>query len=511
MHEPQGPYQIPTCREWVPEPLRAWLYLAFVLCIQFSGAVTMALTSQRAAAQGMLREDVLMAGFSMLVGMTMIFPDLFPLKFSRTGKSTLFLCALGLVACNVVSMYARSMAILVPTCFFAGSIRMLATFECFSTIQLKITPTRDFGKFLPVVYSVVLGMVQFSGLVAVHLADRFRWEAMNVLSIGLLLCVALATRVFLKHIRLAPPFPFGKADWLGHAMWSLFLLQGLFVLTYGEHFEWFDADCIRSAVAGMLAMLLAILARQRYVERPYIDLRAFGHRNVLTILVLFAALSFLLSTPDVLQRAFTGGVLHYGALEESWLNAPVLVGILCGALFCFVAIPRFQIGYRIATILGITLVLGYLVGMVRIMSPDTTREMMIVPLFLRGMGSAMVFTVLTIYAARTIPFHHFFQMLAIMGFVHTDLGEPLGCAIVERLLALRLRTGIQTLGSSIDGLDPLPASQPLGAAVGQFQRDVLLVSIRNGYGIMILFGILVVCLAAAARYRKVARFKMPRW
>lgn len=509
MHEPQGPYRIPTCRDWVPERLRAWLYLSFVLCIQFSGAVTMALAAQRASAQGMLREDVMMAGFSMLVGMTMTFPNLFPLKFSRTGKSTLFLCALGLVACNLVSMYARSMAILVPTCFFAGSIRMLATFECFSTIQLKITPTRDFGKFLPVVYSVVLGMVQFSGLVAAHLADRFRWEAMNVLSIGLLLYVMLAGRVFLKHIRLPPPFPFGKADWLGHAMWSLFLLQGLFVLTYGEHFEWFEADCIRLATAGMLVMLLAILARQRYVERPYIDLRAFGHRNVLTILVLFAALSFLLSTPDVLQRAFTGGILHYGALEEAWLNVPVLAGILCGALFCFVAIPRFRIGYRASTILGLCLVLGYLVGMVRIISPDATREMMMVPLFLRGMGTVMVFAVLTTYAARTVPIHHFFQMLAIMCFVHTDLGEPLGCAIVDRLFAMRLRTGIQVLGSNLDGLDPLSASQPMGTVVEQFQREVLLLSIRQGFGIMILFGCLVVCLAAAARYRKVARFKLP--
>lgn len=511
MHEPQGPYRIPTCRDWVPEPLRAWLYLAIVLCIQFSGAVTMALASQRAAAQGMLREDVMMAGFSMLVGMTMIFPNLFPLKFSRTGKSTLFLCALGLVACNLVSLHARSMAILVPVSFFAGSIRMLATFECFSTIQLKITPTRDFGKFLPVVYSVVLGMVQFSGLVAVHLADRFRWEAMNVLSIGLLLGVALSTRVFLKHVRLPPPFPFGKTDWLGHAMWSLLLLQAVFVLVYGEHFEWFDADSIRLATAGMLVMLLAILVRHRYAERPYIDLHAFGHRNVLTILVLFAALSFLLSTPDVLQRAFTGGVLHYGAVQEAWLNAPVLAGILCGALFCFVVIPRYRIGYRVSTILGLCLVLGYLIGMVRIMSPDATRAMMMVPLFLRGMGSAMVFAVLTTYAARTIPFHHFFQMLAIMGFVHTDLGEPLGCAIVDRLLAMRLRTGIQVLGGSLDGLDPLPASQSMDTVVAQFQREVLLVSIRQGYGIMIMFGILVVCLAAGARYRKVARFKLLRW
>jgi len=495
----------------VPERLRAWLYLSFVLCIQFSGAVSMALSAQRAAAQGILREDVLMAGFSMLVGMTMIFPNLFPLKFSRTGKSTLFLCSSELVACNLVSMHVRSMAILVPLCFLAGSIRMLATFECFSTIQLKITPTRDFGKFLPVVYAVVLGMVQFSGLVAAHLAERFRWEAMNVLSIGLLLCLALSTRVFLRHVRLPLPFPFGKTDWLGHAMWSIFLLQGLFVLVYGEHFEWFEADCIRLATAGMLVMLLAILMRSRYAERPYIDLRAFGHRNVVTILVLFAALSFLLATPDVLQRAFTGGVLHFGALEEAWLNAPVLVGILCGALFCFVAIPRLRIGYRTATLLGIVLVLGYLGGMYRLMSTDTTREMMMVPLFLRGMGSAIVFAVLTIYAARTVPIHHFFQMLAIMGFVHTDLGEPLGCAIVDRLLAMRLRTGIQVLGTNLDGLDPLPATQSIGTVVAQFQREVLLLSIRQGFGIMILFGILVVCLAAGARYRKVARFKLPRW
>jgi len=511
MHAPDPNYKIPTCKEWVPEPLRFWLYIAFVLSFQFSGAVYMALASQRAGAQGILREDVMMSGNAMLVGMTMVFPILFPLKFSFAGKNTLLFCSLGLVACNLITLYARSMAILVPVCFFAGGIRMLGTFECFSTIQLKITPTRDFAKFFPVIYMIILGMVQFSGMMAGRIANRFQWEAMHVLVIGSLLCVALGTRIFLRYVRLPAPFPMGKIDWLGGALWALLLLQIAFVLNYGEHFEWFDGHIICGVTVTSLVTLLVIVWRSHYIVQPYIEFHAFRHRNVLTSLGLFAALCLLLAAPEVLQRSYTSGVLHYGSLETFWLNGPVLAGIVFGAVLCYVGFAKFEVGYRGMTILGFLMVLGYLIGMYLVVSPATTREAMIAPLFLRGAGNVMIFVVLTTYAARTVPMHHFFQVLCIMGFVHTDLGDPLGGAVVERMLAICMRKSIQSLGTVIDGQDTFAAALPFEKVVSEFQRQVLLVSVKEGFGILILFSILVLCISAATRYRKAIRLKMPRW
>jgi len=354
-------------------------------------------------------------------------------------------------------------------------------------------------------------MVQFSGLMAGRIANRFQWEAMHVLVIGILLCVALGTRIFLRYIRLPAPFPMGKIDFLGGALWALLLLQIAFVLNYGEHFDWYDDHIICGVTVSALATLLAIIWRSHYIVQPYIEFHAFRHHNVLTILGLFAALCLLLAAPDVLQRSYTSGVLHYGYLETLWLNGPVLAGSIFGAILCAVGFAKFDVGYRGMTIIGFLMVLGYLIGMYLVVSPATTREAMIVPLFLRGAGNVMVFVVLTIYASRTVPMHHFFQVLCIMGFVHTDLGDPLGGAVVERVLAICMRKSIQSLGTVIDGQDPLAAAMPLENVVSEFQRQVLLVSVKEGFGIMILFGILVLCISAAMRYRKAIRFKMPRW
>ena len=141
-----------------------------------------------------------MAGYASFIGMTLIFPILFRLKFRFTTRQILMTVCPILICCNLIAMNTTNIILLIVTCFVSGFFRMWGTFECFSNTRLSVTPSGNFSVFYPVIYIIVLESIQLSGLTATHLSDWANWRYMHWFVIGLLtivwLCVVLFTRPF---------------------------------------------------------------------------------------------------------------------------------------------------------------------------------------------------------------------------------------------------------------------------------------------------------------------------
>ena len=78
-----GPFSIPAMRDFVPEKLRPWIVIAIVIVFQLSGGVYLAAVSEMVGSTALLQEDVMMAGYASLVGMSLTFAVMFRLKFRR--------------------------------------------------------------------------------------------------------------------------------------------------------------------------------------------------------------------------------------------------------------------------------------------------------------------------------------------------------------------------------------------------------------------------------------------
>lgn len=169
MTGPNIPTRVMMFRDFVPDKLRVFLCLFLALSFQFSGGIYLSSVSQMVGSLALMQEDIMMAGYASFVGMTIIFPILFRLKFRFTTRSILLFIYPALITCNFITMHTDSLPGLVLVCFIAGMLRMWGTFEALSNVQLSITPTRDFAVFFPVVYLIVLGSIQLSGLLTVYL------------------------------------------------------------------------------------------------------------------------------------------------------------------------------------------------------------------------------------------------------------------------------------------------------------------------------------------------------
>src|SRR5690554_2209855 len=115
-----GAFAIPAINNYIPEKLKPYILILFVIVFQFSGGVYLATLNEMVGATGLRQEDIMMAGYASLAGMSLTFVIMFRLKMRFTSKVSFIVCALVLILANLISMHTANVVVLVITCFFAG-------------------------------------------------------------------------------------------------------------------------------------------------------------------------------------------------------------------------------------------------------------------------------------------------------------------------------------------------------------------------------------------------------
>ena len=487
-------------RDFIPNKVRLVITLLIALSFQMSGGVYLSSASRMVGSMAVMTEDIMMAGYASFVGMTMIFPVLFRLKFRFTTRTILLTVCPVLIACNIAAVCVDNLFLLMAICFVAGAFRMWGTFECLSNAQLSITETRNFAVFFPVVYLVVLGTIQLSGLTTVHIGEALGWQYMHWAIVGLLLVVWLTILLLTRHFRFMKAMPLKGIDWIGGALWTIFLLALIFVFEYGKYFDWLDAWEIRAGVATAVVSLLLAVRRMMTIPQPYIELQTFRYRNTLSIMLLFLLLELLLTPFMLLQNVLTGGILHFDDLNTVTLNWWSFAGVLVGGALIYFWHARWQGSYKAATFVGFGLIVVYQIMMYFLIDPGLDIEKLYLPAFLRSIGYIMLYVSLTVYMTAQIPFQHFFQGLAIVGFIRTGFGGPLGEAVYEHWLEMSMASNLGNLSGTLDAVNPIAAMMPRGALISETMEQVTLVSLKEIFGWTCIGGIILLVAILCTRY-----------
>lgn len=494
MAGPNIPTRVMMFRDFVPDRIRVFLCLLFALIFQFSGGIYLSSVSQMVGSTALMQEDIMMAGYASFVGMTVVFPILFRLKFRFTTRSILLFICPSLILCNIITMYTESLPVLVIFCFIAGVLRMWGTFEALSNVQLSITPTRDFAVFFPVVYMIVLGSIQLSGLATVYLGYWANWKYMHLFIIGLLLIMWALVAMLTHHFRFMKPMPLFGIDWLGGALWSIFLLSLIFVFEYGKFYDWYDSwQIVIGTVIAVVSLAMSI-HRMLVMRHPYIELEAFKYKNLSSLLFLFLILCFFLASPNVLQNIFTGSILEYDVLNSVSLNWWNFAGTVMGCVFAYIWHAKLHGRYKLPVFIGFALIVGYQCFMYFIIDPNMNIEWLYLPTMLRGAGYIILYISLTVYVTGIVPFQHFFQVLSILGFVRTGFGSVMGSAIYSRVMQYIVPENFQTISIELDSVNTAINGSSFVAVYGEAMKQAILVSLKEMYGWVCIVGVLFLAL-----------------
>ena len=511
-HAPQGPFNIPDVPDYIPRRLKPWLFIFFVLVVQFSGGIYLAAASDMTGSTALMQEDILMAGYASLVGMAINFCVMFRIKFRFSNRTSLLVCGAVLLVSTLVCAHTNSVPVLVFTCFIAGFFRMQATFACNSTIQLWLTPVRDMAIFFCYVYLVVDSVIQLSGIATVYTAFFAQWEYMHYLMAGLLLLMMLMVCLFVKPYRGMPQIPLLGIDWIGAGLWSVFMLCFTFVCVYGNFYDWWESEEIVGATLLGVVCLALNLWRASFLHHPYISFQAMTNRNVRRATLVYLIFFTLIATEHVFEHTYAFAILGFDETNAIDLNLYAFIGILAGCGFCYVTFALKKWRYKTMTAIGFAFAAIYLAWFYFMLDYGIEKESLFAPLFFRGFGSVVISIVfLTSIVQSGLHFFVFPQALTINGFTGAVMGATLGPALIGEWLRHTIAKNASLLGSALTPTQPEAAHIPLGNLYGMVQQQALAVSLKEIYGWLLIaaIGALIIVLTSYAPVRPFAIF--PKW
>lgn len=498
--------QIMMWKDFVPVWMRFPLTLLIIIVFMCSGGVYMTAVTEMTGSLAWNREDVLMAGYASMTGLTVAFPVLFRILFRFRPRDILLVSAAVFIICDYICMVSDFLPVVVLMSFISGFFRIVSTFVCWNNIQLRITPSRDFSVFFPFLFAFVLSSVQLANIITGYSIYAFDWKAMHRITIGaFLLMSALIFFCMRRHYRQGPYIPFKGIDYLGGILWTLWLLNIIFIFVYGEYYDWFGGQEIRIATLSAFVLLGICLHRAGRVRHPYISLGTFTQPKMLYIFILFGCMAFMSTTSTSTQNIFTGSILGYDARHNADITWGVAAGTALGAWIFYLALAKWK--WRIKSILmaGFASFMIYQVSLYFLIDPATEKYMLYLPLVCKGAGVSLVYTSLTYALTGYVTFAHYFEAMCVIGFIRTSFGTPLCSAILTRMFNIAQRENTADLGSYIDSM--YMNSGSFNSLYTEFQRQITMVSIKEVYGYAVIAAILIILAIMMSDYRNILDIK----
>ncbi len=509
---PKGAFDVPDVPDFIPRKLKPWIFVIFVIIIQFSGGVYMASASDMVGDKALMREDILMAGYASLIGMSLNFAVMFRIKFRFAVRTQLLASCMVLIMANVVCAVTDSVPLMVLVCFIAGWFRMQGTFACNSTIQLWLTPYRDMSVFFCYVYIIVDGVIQLSGIASVYAAFGVEWEYMQWIMCGMLALMMIAVLVLLKPVRNPMFIPLLGIDWIGSLLWGVAMLCFAFVCIYGDYFDWWESsEIVGASLIGLSAVALN-LWRATFLSHPYVSFQAMTSRNVVKSLIIYLIFFTIMSTEHVFEHSYAGHILgmdHTNLIDLNWY---VFAGIVAGVGFTYFTFARRKWRYKTMTVIAFTLAIGYLSWFYFGIDYGVEKESLMLPLFMRGMSTVIISIVfLTSILQSGLPFMVFPQALTINGFGSAVMGSLFGSALIGEILKHTVAKNAAMIGANITNINTDIVGAPIEQLYGMVQSQALVESMKEIYGWLLLITI-VLLIAIAVCYNRVRPFAIfPKW
>ena len=131
-----------ACKDFVPLWLRFVIFTALIFVFQFTGGVYMAAVVHMAGSMSWVNSDVMMAGYTGLVGMTMLFPVQFRVMFRFENRTVLMVSLAVGIAAAIICMYCQNIVVVCIVNYIAGVFKMAGTFFC-----ITILPATHYQSF----------------------------------------------------------------------------------------------------------------------------------------------------------------------------------------------------------------------------------------------------------------------------------------------------------------------------------------------------------------------------
>ena len=483
-------FAMPMYHEWVPQWVRPWIYVVLAFCFQFSNGMYLGAMNDVVGEWSVMREDVQMCLYATLVGMAFYFPVLFRMKFRFSNKALLMVSALVILICQWLALLHLPMPVLWGVCVLCGMAKIQGTFECMSTIQLWMTPKRDFGVFFPLLHIILLTSIEYTGYLAAWFAHDMHWTYMHWFVMGLMLLVLLVQGLLTRPFHAMPQIiPLKGIDWLGCLLWMVLTLQVTFLLNYGDWLDWWHSSEFRLLCGTSLVTLAFCLQRMWHHPKPYFEPAMWHYRHVVPVILLIGVVEMLFSCEHVLEMVYYEEVMHYEDATYEWLNQWSLLGIWAGCLFSlgWLKLMRWNVYKLIAFALFFFAL--YAGGFYFTVDASVSVVQLHLPIVCRGFSYAVLCIAFMWCLHAIMSFEHFFQALSIFNVLHMLIGGLVGAACHAYGLKYYVADGFARYSQYLDSVRMSARQADFAQVMARMVEGLLAQSVKILFGWTLLAGL----------------------
>lgn len=285
-----------------------------------------------------------------------------------------------------------------------------------------------------------------------------------------------------------------------------------FICVYGNYYDWWDAGEITYATILGLVCLAINLWRASFLHHPYISFQALTNRNVLRATLIYLVFFTLMATEHVFEHSYAATILGFDETNLIDLNWYVFAGIVAGCIFTYLTFASRKWRYKTMTAIGFAFAALYLGWFYFMIDYGVEKEMLFIPLFIRGFASVIISIVfLTSIVQSGLHFFVFPQALTVNGFTGAVMGATLGPALIGEFLRHTMAENASLISARFTGFNAAITHTPLDSLYGTVQRHALIISMKEIYGWLLIVALLslTVILVSYSPIRPSAIF--PKW
>lgn len=198
------------------------------------------------------------------------------------------------------------------------------------------------------------------------------------------------------------PYPLYQIDFTGAAFFMLAAIAMAYTFIYGSKYYWFaDSRIVLSATICIVGLIL-YLWRGLSVKRPLVDLKVFKYRNFWIGLILLA-LYYGMKESINLIFGYSASVLQWSEPQVITLGLVNIAGLIIFMVISAAILLRRKDLILGFVICGFSTLLLYHMWMYFIFTPDISFGDLILPLFLQGAASGILFVPIMIFTLSSVP------------------------------------------------------------------------------------------------------------
>ncbi len=445
-------------RPWVPD----WLAVAIVFFIilpvtMLNGAYTGSMV-EVSNTLGAYTEDITIGYYAASAGMAIAYPIVPKVLDALSGKTLLLVDLTLQFFLSWVCARSASVDLMIFFSFVIGFLKGFLMLWLIRRIKFVFSPGDVRSEFYAYFYPLVFSGGQLSMVVTALLAYHYDWKYMYYFMMMLLIVSILLVIVFLRHDRPSHGIPRKELHPREMLIVSTGLLMLIYVITYGRILDWMASTKICAYIVIAPLLIGLFLWEQLRSPRPYVSLKPlFQWKAILGYLYMMLVMFF--STSTTLLSNYMTGILHVDNTHTYTLYIYLLPGYALGAFICFWWFRWQRWRFRFLVAGGMACFTVFFGMLYFTISPDSTYEMLYLPLFFRGLGMMVLLIAFGLFVVedlkpRLLIYNAFFLIT-----FRAVLAPVLASAFYSNLLYRLQQRYLVQLSENITLVDPLAASR----------------------------------------------------